>query len=144
MPSDHRLTALDSIEPQDIANETFLSVSGEALHGLGRPPALRVVIDAYLKRCGINIKPSHEVDNLAGVMSLIASTRGVALLPTYARNLLPWSVTTRPLKGEPATIDLCVGYKKDNGSPVLQLFLSRLDELVARVSNKTYQAARGL
>lgn len=138
LPSDHRLAACDSIDPRDIVNETFLSVSGKALSGLGRPPALRMVIDAYLKRCGIDIKPDHEVDNLAGVMSLMASTRGVALLPTYARNLLPGSVTSRPLKGEPATIDLSVGYKKDNASPVLKLFLSRLDELVARVAKKTY------
>jgi LysR family hca operon transcriptional activator len=136
MPSDHRLAALDSIDPQEIVGETFLSVSGKALSGLGRPPALRIVIDAYLKRCGIDIKPSHEVDNLAGVMSLITSTHGVALLPTYAKNLLPWSVTSRPLKGETPTIDLCVGYKKDNASPVLRVFLSRFDELVSRVTNK--------
>ena len=136
MPSGHRLAAFDSIDPQEIVGEIFLSVSGKALSGLGRPPALRVAIDAYLERCGIDIKPSHEVDNLAGVMSLITSTGGVALLPTYARNLLPGSVTSRPLRGELATIDLCVGYKKDNSSSVLNLFLSRLDDLVARVSNK--------
>ncbi len=138
MPSDHRLTALDAIDPQEIVNEIFLSVSGTALSGLSKPPALRIVIDAYLKRCGIHLKPSHEVDNLAGVMSLITSTRGVALLPTYAKTLLPGSVTSRPLKGEPPTIDLCVGYKQDNPSPVLQVFLSRFDELVSRVANKTH------
>jgi LysR family hca operon transcriptional activator len=66
MPSDHRLAVMDSIDPQEIVNETFLSVSGKALSGLGRPPALRNVIDAYLKRCAIDVKPSHEVDNLAG------------------------------------------------------------------------------
>jgi LysR family transcriptional regulator, hca operon transcriptional activator len=136
MPSDHRLAALDAIDPQEIIGETFLSVSGTALSGLGRPPALRIVIDAYLKQCGITIKPSHEVDNLAGVMSLITSTRGVALLPTYVKNLLPGAVTSRPLKGRTPTIDLCLGYKKDNPSPVLQVFLSRFDEFVARVANK--------
>jgi LysR family transcriptional regulator, hca operon transcriptional activator len=136
MPSDHRLAALDSIDPRELAREAFISVSGKALSGLKAPPALRLVIDAYLEHCGIKIKPSHEVDNLGGVMSLITSTRGVALLPTYARNLLPLPVTSRPIRGETPTIDLCVGYKADNVSSVLQLFLSRLDELVARVSNK--------
>ncbi|BBQ02601.1 hypothetical protein BSFA1_77290 (plasmid) [Burkholderia sp. SFA1] len=43
-------------------------------------------------------------------LSLIASTRRVALLPSYAENFLPWSVTSRPLKGEAPTIDLVVGY----------------------------------
>ena len=136
MPIDHRLSVLKEVDPHEIVRETFLSVSGKALSGPGHPPALRLVIDAYLKLCGIKIRPSHEVDNLAGVMSLIHSTGGVALLPTYAKNLLPGSVTSRPLKGVPPTIDLCIGYKKDNTSPVLRTLLSRLDELVSRVQSK--------
>src|SRR6195952_697819 len=59
MPSDHRLAGQDAIDPHEIATETFLSISGKALSGLGRPPALRIVIDAYLKHCGLDIKPSH-------------------------------------------------------------------------------------
>jgi LysR family hca operon transcriptional activator len=69
-------------------------------------------------------------------MSLVASTRGVAFLPAYARNFLPWSVISRPIKGDGPTIDLVVGYDKSNTSPILRLFLSRLDELIARVSKK--------
>ena len=61
-------------------------------------------------------------------MSLIASTR-TALLPAYAENFLPWSVTSRPLEGEAPTIDLVVGYGKSNTSPILKLFLSRVDAL---------------
>ena len=136
MPADHLLAKRNSIDPQEIRNEVFLSVSAKALGGLSRPPALRSVIDAYLKRCGLALKPSHEVDNLAGIMSLIGSTGGVALLPTYAKNLLPQGVTSRPLKGEQPTIDLCVGYKRENTSPILKVFLSGFDELVSRVSSK--------
>jgi LysR family hca operon transcriptional activator len=51
-------------------------------------------------------------------------------MPAYAKNLLPWSVVSRPLEGEVPTIDLAVGYSKSNASPILKLFLSRLDELV--------------
>ena len=36
----------------------------------------------------------------ASAVSMIASTGAVALLPAYPNNLLPWSVTSRPLKGE--------------------------------------------
>jgi len=38
---------------------------------------LRVVIDEYLNRLNLDIKPDHQVDNLAMAMSLVASTRGV-------------------------------------------------------------------
>jgi LysR family transcriptional regulator, hca operon transcriptional activator len=136
MPSDHRLAARQAIDVRDIDGETFISVSGSALSRAGTPPALRVVIDAYLRKCGIHVRPSHEVDNLAGVMSLIASTHGLALLPVYARKFLSESVTTRSLEGETPTIELGLGYDKSNDSPTLKLLLSRLDQLVARVSEK--------
>ena len=89
LPRDHPLAARKAIKAQEIVGETFLSVSGSALSVSGKPPALRLAIDKYLKENGIDIKPSHEVDNLGGVMSLIASTRGFALLPAYARHSCP-------------------------------------------------------
>jgi LysR family hca operon transcriptional activator len=129
LPSDHRLAALKSIGAKDLEGEIFVTVSKTA-------PVLRVVIDNYFKRFGIGITPAHEADHLAMGMSLIASTGGVGLLPAYAQNFLPSSVTSRPLKGDVPTIDLALGYKKSNQSPILKLLLSRLDELVVRVSKK--------
>jgi LysR family hca operon transcriptional activator len=76
------------------------------------------------------------------VMSLVASMRGMALIPAYVENLMPWSVVSRPLAGDVPTIDLAVGYKKTNNSPVLRLFLARLDELIARVSRQAQLIAR--
>jgi LysR family hca operon transcriptional activator len=131
LPSDHRLAALEAISPRDLVGETFVTVSDTA-------PVLRVVIDDYLKRSGTGIKPAHEADHLAMGISLIASTRGVGLLPAYAQNFLPSSVTSRPLKGDTPTIELVLGYKKSNQSPILKLLLSRLDELVARASKKAH------
>jgi LysR family hca operon transcriptional activator len=130
LPSDHRLAALQAIAPRDLVGETFVTVSDTA-------PVLRVVIDNFLKRSGVNITPEHEADHLAMGMSLIASTGGVGLLPAYAQNFLPSSVTSRPLKGDTPTVDLVLGYKKSNKSPILKLLLSRLDELVVRVTKKS-------
>jgi LysR family hca operon transcriptional activator len=129
LPGNHRLAALRSISPSDLVGEPFVTVSNTA-------PVLRAGIDNFLKRSGIKITPAHEADHLSMGMSLIASTGGVGLLPAYAQNFLPSSVTSRPLKGDAPTIDLVLGYKKSNHSPILKLLLSRLDELVARVSNK--------
>jgi LysR family hca operon transcriptional activator len=131
LPSDHRLAALQAVSPQDLVGETFVSVAATA-------PVLRGIIDDYLKRSGIHITPDHEVDHVIMAMSLIESTRGVALLPAYAENFLPPSVTSRPLKGHSPTVDLVLGYKKPNESPILKFLLSRLDELVARVLKKPH------
>jgi LysR family transcriptional regulator, hca operon transcriptional activator len=96
----------------------------------GTAPALRKVIDSYLRQQKIQIVPTHDVDNLAMAMSLIASTRSLALLPRYARHFATWSVTSRPLKAVTPTIDLVLGYRPENQSPVLKVLLARLEEKV--------------
>jgi LysR family transcriptional regulator, hca operon transcriptional activator len=127
LPSDHRLAASDSIALTEIASEPFINVSKTA-------PSLRMVIDDYIRQSKLTIATAHDADNLAMAISLVASTRGFALLPRYAQNFLPWSVVSRPIKDDRPAIDLVVGYHKANTSPPLKLFLSRIDELIKRVS----------
>jgi LysR family transcriptional regulator, hca operon transcriptional activator len=129
MPSDHRLTSREAIHPRELVGEIFIGGSNKAT-------VLRAVTEDYLRRAGLDIKLDHGVDNLAMAISLVASTRGLALMPAYAKNLLPWSVVSRPLEGEPPTIELAVGYIKSNTSPILKLFLSRIEELRAPVPEK--------
>src|SRR5256714_7872016 len=105
MPSDHRLTAKQAIHPRELVGEIFIGGSNKAA-------VLRTVTEDYLRRSGLDIKLDHGVDNMAMAMSLVASTRGLALMPAYAKNLLPWSVVSRPLEGEAPTIDVAVGYSK--------------------------------
>jgi LysR family hca operon transcriptional activator len=123
MPSDHRLTARSCVTPQALVGEIFIGGSNKAA-------VLRAVTEDYLRRSGIVLKLDHGVDNMAMAISLVASTRGIALMPEYAKNLLPPSVVSRPLEGDAPTIDIAVGYSKSNTSPVLELFVARLDELV--------------
>src|ERR1700682_4817676 len=90
LPSGHRLAAHDAVELREIVGETFIIPSKTA-------PTSRAIIEDYLKRSGLGITPAHEVDNITHAVSLIASTGAVALLPPYPNNLLPWSVTSRPI-----------------------------------------------
>ncbi|MFM0016021.1 LysR substrate-binding domain-containing protein [Paraburkholderia sediminicola] len=130
MPSDHRLTARTAIRPEDLVGETFIMASNKAR-------VLHDVIERYLQQSGVDITPDHGVDNLAMAMSLVASTRGLALMPEYANNLLPWSVVSRPLEGDAPTVDLVIGYSRSNTSPVLKLFLSRAEELSALFTTRS-------
>ena len=129
MASDHRLTSRKAIHPREFVGEIFIG-------GANKGAVLRAVTVDYFRRCGLDIKLDHGVDHMAKAMSLVASTRGLALLPAYANNLLPWSVVSRPLQGEAPTIDLAVGYSKANTSPILKLFLSGMDDLTAQISSK--------
>jgi LysR family transcriptional regulator, hca operon transcriptional activator len=123
MPSDHRLSGKQAIHPRELVGETIIG-------GANKARVLRAVTEDYLLHSGVDVTIDHGVDNIAMAISLVASTRGLALMPAYAKNLLPSSVVSRPLEGEAPTIDVAVGYSKSNTSPILELFLSRLDELV--------------
>ncbi|HEX4028629.1 MAG TPA: LysR family transcriptional regulator [Rhizomicrobium sp.] len=133
MPSDHRLARQKSVTFQEIAREPFIHMSTTA-------PVFRQVIEDYFREHGLAVKSGQHIDNLGMAMSLVASTRSLTLLPAYARNFLTWSVTSRPIAGGGPAIDLVIGYHKANRSQVLKLFLSRVDDLIARV-DKTRETA---
>ena len=124
LPSDHKLARLKSVDVRDFVGETYIGISKV-------PRVLRALIAGYLTKRKIDLVPSFEIDNYAMAVSLVASTRGVALLPASARHFLPWSVVSRPLKGETPTIGVAVGYHKANTSPILKTFLARIGELAA-------------
>jgi LysR family hca operon transcriptional activator len=123
MRADHRLARRKAIHPREFLGEIFIGGSKKAT-------VLRAVTEDYIRRSGLAIKMDHGVDNIAMAESLVLSTDGLALMPAYAKNLLPSSVVSRPLEGEAPTIDLAVGYSKANTSPILKLFLSRMDKLI--------------
>jgi LysR family transcriptional regulator, hca operon transcriptional activator len=129
LPSDHPLAQARAIDPHDLVGETFIGISDV-------PRVLRAVVNDYPKRSGTEIAPHPEIDNYAMAISLVASTRGVALLPVSAQHFLQWSVVGRLLKGEAPTVDLVVGYHQANTSPILKMFLSRIDDLTTRISSK--------
>lgn len=128
MSSDHPLASHDVIQPQQLLGEPFIGMVNKA-------QVLRTVIDAYLERSGVHITPTQGADNPAMVMSLVASLRGVSLIPAYVQALMPWSVVSRPLAGDVPTIDLVAGHSKTNESPVLKVFLSRVQELIGLASD---------
>jgi LysR family transcriptional regulator, hca operon transcriptional activator len=125
MARDHRLAASHTFDPRKLAGETFIGISDI-------PRVLRDAVNGYLKRSGVKIAPRFGIDNFAMAMSLVTSERGVALLPISVEDYLPPSIVSRRLKGEQPTVDLMIGYRKDNASPILRTFLSRIDGLIDR------------
>jgi LysR family transcriptional regulator, hca operon transcriptional activator len=126
---DSRLAARSAIRARDLVGEVFIEPTKAA-------PSLKVVIDAYAAKMRVALKASHEAENLAMAMSLVASTGGVTLLPEYALQFLPAGIVSRPLAGEAPTIELVIGYSKANATPVLKRFLSNLDAMVQRVARR--------
>jgi LysR family hca operon transcriptional activator len=133
LPSDHRLASREAIRPQDFLGETFIGMADQA-------PVLRSITEDYFRRSGVDIRPTHRVEYLSMAISVVASTRGVALLPDFARNFLTLSVISRPLAGAAPSIDLVLGYHKANNSPLLKTFLSRIDDMIGHVTKSSGKA----
>ena len=125
LPRDHRLAARKTFDPRDLTRETFIGISEI-------PRVLRAAVNGYLKGCGVEVAPRFGIDNFAMAMSLVTSERGIAILPISIEHYLPPSIVSRRLKGEQPTVDLMIGYRKDNASPILKRFLSRIDGLIGR------------
>ncbi len=130
LQSDHRLASRKAISPQELAGETFIGMADQA-------PVLRSITEEYFRCSGANVTPAHRVEYLSMAISLVASTRGLALLPGYARKFLTWSVVSRPLAGEAPSIDLVLGYHKANKSASLKLLLSRIDAMIDFVAKRS-------
>jgi LysR family transcriptional regulator, hca operon transcriptional activator len=122
LPRDHPLAASDTIGPHDLAGQVFIGISQI-------PHVLRGVVNGYLRRAGVDVTPRFEIDNFAMAISLVTSERGIALLPISIEDYLPPSIVSRPLKGEQPIVDLVVGYRRTNPSPILKTFLSRIADL---------------
>ena len=124
LPSDHRLANQQAIDPKSLAGEILVGFSDFAI-------VLREVVEGFLRDNGIDLRPTHRVETFTTVLSLVASLRGVALMPAYVETLLPSSVVSRPLQAPPPTIDLAVAYRPDNPSPTLATVLATLDHLTS-------------
>jgi LysR family hca operon transcriptional activator len=124
LPSDHRLAARVEIDPKELERETFIGYTDV-------PHVLRDIVTRYFEAHDVQVKPTQYLDNLATGISLVVSTGGVTLLPAYAEPLLPRSVVSRRLMGDAPTIELAVGYREDNPSPVLRTFLAGIEQVIA-------------
>ena len=82
LPRAHRLAARKTLDPRDLAGETFIGISEI-------PRVLRGAVNGYLKRSGVEVTPRFGIDNFAMAMSLVASERGVALLPISIEDYFP-------------------------------------------------------
>ncbi len=123
LPENHPLAAGAEIDPADLSGVPFIGYTDT-------PHVLRSIVERYLRERGVAVSSSHFLDSFATGISLVASTGGVTLLPAYVEKLLPRSVVSRPLAGLSPAIEIAVGYRPDNPSPVLQDFLRNIDWLI--------------
>ena len=123
LPREHPLAAQREIDPRDIDPQSFIGYTDT-------PHVLRGIVARYFGERGLAMAPTNFLDSYATGISLVASTNGVTLLPAYVKALLPASLVSRPLSGNGPVIEIAAGYRADNPSPILAVFLRNIDRLI--------------
>ena len=113
----HPLASKSSLAIEDLDGQTLVAMGIKA-------PAVAAVVDGIISRMGSRMTTSQRADNPAQVISLVASTHAVALVPDYFSPLLPSTLCVRPLTERP-TIGLMLAFRR-GASADLEVLLSRL------------------
>jgi LysR family hca operon transcriptional activator len=92
-------------------------------------PAMSRFIDSLAEQQGLVFKPSIDVDNLLVNLNLVGAGLGFCILPEFVVEVLPRSVTARPLDIRPEPIfELLAVYRTDVRVPAVKFFLNLLRE----------------
>lgn len=122
LPSGHPLAKQKRIAPAQLSGEPFISThpqfSGQ----------VHSVVEAYCEAHGIERKVAQVATNILLNLNLVGMGLGYALLPAYVSSLTSSAICTRPLEGEPPTIDLLMVSRKERHSAELEALFELVRE----------------
>ncbi|MEM5399362.1 MULTISPECIES: DNA-binding transcriptional regulator HcaR [Paraburkholderia] len=122
LPSAHPLAKQKRIAPVQLSGEPFISThpqfSGQ----------VHSVVEAYCEAHGIERKVAQVATNILLNLNLVGMGLGYALLPAYVSSLTSSAICTRPLEGEPPTIDLLMVSRKEPHAAELEALFELVRE----------------
>ncbi|MEX3692298.1 DNA-binding transcriptional regulator HcaR [Paraburkholderia sp. BR14263] len=122
LPSGHPLAKQARIAPAQLSGEPFISThpqfSGQ----------VHSVVEAYCEAHGIERKVAQVATNILLNLNLVGMGLGYALLPAYVSSLTSSAICTRPLEGEPPTIDLLMVSRKEPHAAELEALFELVRE----------------
>jgi DNA-binding transcriptional LysR family regulator len=117
----HPLAALRSVRPEQLAGERFVAYD--------RALPIRRHIDRYLRRHGVIVDTTCELDNVDSIKKAVEELSGVALVPepTLRREVQSGILVARPLSGEGLIRPLGIIYRRHQTlAPAASRFLDML------------------
>jgi len=118
LPSDHPLAELETVRPEDLADEPFVlwprSLGADFFD----------VIISYCREHGFSPRIVAEGNDVETQLGLVASGVGVSLQPPFYSNLRMVGVAFRPLVGSAPRIALQVAWRRNDPSPAVRHFVT--------------------
>jgi len=124
LPEHHPLAERAVLSPADLAGEPFVTLE------LKQSRFAQFLYQSCVQ-AGFTPLVRQQVIEVQTLLSLVRTGFGVALLPATIEQLAPAGVVFRRLAPSMPEVPLYAVYRADDASPVLQLFLDTLRELVS-------------
>jgi LysR family hca operon transcriptional activator len=121
LPGDHGLAKREKVKLQELISLPFM---------MNPPVSISDEVKSALREAGVTEltrRLEWDTRNVIVDLNLIGSGLGFTLLPDYVRLIAPSSCAVVDLDlAAPLQIDLLVGYRRDNHSPMLNFLLATL------------------
>nr|BFE74783.1 LysR substrate-binding domain-containing protein [Actinoplanes digitatis] len=112
LPVSHPLAHRRRVRLEDLDDEDFISYPSH-----GRSVVHDLVADAC-RRADFTPRVVEEVAETSTIISFVAASLGVALVPASVANLRVTGARYRPLVGDPASVELAVAIRVADASPL--------------------------
>jgi LysR family hca operon transcriptional activator len=114
LPTGHALARQKTVSVRQLNDLPFIMVSRKG------SPELHHAVQAFCKRSGLHPRVVQQADNVLGNLNMIRAGMGFALLPDYARSILPEGVVIKPLAWNSApVVSLVVACRR--GKPTAEM-----------------------
>lgn len=120
LPADHPLAARKRIRLRDLAGQPFVQLPR------WRSPRFHDLVMAATTRGGLHLRVVQEVAQEIGILGLVASGFGMALVVASWGNALPRGVVLRPVEGLRVPLALHACWRRRDDDPALAAFLRGL------------------
>jgi DNA-binding transcriptional LysR family regulator len=131
MPKSHPLARLRNVPVTSLADQHIILFPRRVT------PGLHDTITGKCSEAGFTLNVVHEVDSMAGGLTLVSAGLGLAFTTPDAQLLWP-DIAFRPIETS-VTVEQGVAYNREAMSPVLETFLNVLRQTLRKSRNTTRQ-----
>ena len=124
MPKGHPLARHQSIPISELKGQRVIMFLRRVA------PGLHDEITAMCQNAGFTLNAIHETDNVVAGMTLVSAELGISFCTPSIRRLWP-ELVFRQVKS-PVYVEQAVAYRRDVQSPVLEIFISVVRQIVKR------------
>lgn len=119
---EHRFAQLPKVNAQMLENETFIIIGSDML-----PNIYRRMWSEWTEY-GFKPKKIIETKSLDSILFMVEIGFGIALLPSYIKQVPSQELVFVDLEGDNLHLDMVVAYLRSNNNPALKLFLGILED----------------